>query len=103
MVRTVTVLLRLAVVVFVLALVSTPRSSGAAAPDDELPDGDGKRILQARCAACHDLTEVTKFRGYYSKAQWRDIVVTMVEYGADVKPAEVDTLVDYLAKHLGKN
>jgi cytochrome c5 len=86
----------------VAVLASTPRASGAVAPDDELPDGDGKKILQARCASCHELTEVTKFRGYYTRAQWRDIVMTMVEYGADLKEPEVETLVDYLTQHLGK-
>jgi len=79
-----------------------PVSSRAAGPEEELPDGDGKKILLAACTSCHDLSEVTKFRGYYTRAQWRDIVVTMVEYGADVKKPEVDTLVDYLTLNLGR-
>jgi mono/diheme cytochrome c family protein len=98
----VTWLLRGAVVVFVAMLLSVPTSSQTPAPADELPDGDGKKILQAQCSSCHELTEVTKFRGYYNRAQWRDIVVTMVEYGADLKKAEIETLADYLAQHLGK-
>ena len=69
---------------------------------DELPDGDGKKILQVSCTACHDLTEVTKFKGYYTRDDWRDVVKTMVEYGAQVKAADVDVLVEYLAKNLGK-
>ena len=88
--------------VFVAGLLSVPTSSQTPAPADELPDGDGKKILQAQCSSCHELTEVTKFRGYYNRAQWRDIVVTMVEYGADLKKAEIETLADYLAQHLGK-
>ena len=44
---------------------------------------------------------MTKFRGYYNRAQWRDIVVTMVEYGADLKKPEIEMLADYLAQHLG--
>ena len=44
---------------------------------------------------------MTKFRGYYNRAQWRDIVVTMVEYGAVLEKAEIETLADYLAEHLG--
>jgi mono/diheme cytochrome c family protein len=98
----VTWLLRGAVVVFVAGLLSVPTSSQTPAPADELPDGDGKKILQAQCSSCHELTEVTKFRGYYNRAQWRDIVVTMVEYGADLKKAEIETLADYLAQHLGR-
>ena len=71
--------------------------------DDGLPEGEGKRILQASCTACHDLTEVTKFRGYYTRDEWRDVVKTMIEYGAKVNAREADVLVEYLAVNLGKN
>ena len=69
---------------------------------DDLPEGDGKKILQASCTACHDLAEVTKFKGFYSRDDWRDVVKTMIEYGAKVKEGDVDVLIDYLAKNLGK-
>jgi len=88
--------------VLTVAIMVSPTAARAVAPGDELPDGEGKKILQASCTSCHDLSEVTKFRGYYTKAQWRDLVITMVEYGADLKQPEVDTLVDYLTQHLGK-
>ena len=101
---TVNALLRAAAVLFVAALVTVPASSQSSSPsDDDLPDGEGKKILQTQCTACHELTEVTKFRGYYNRAQWRDIVVTMVEYGADLKKADIEVLADYLAEHLGKH
>ena len=73
-----------------------------AAQATDLPDGDGKKILQASCTACHDLTEVTKFKGYYSKDEWRDIVKTMIAYGAVVKDSDIEVLVEYLFKNLGK-
>lgn len=73
-----------------------------AASEDDLPDGDGKKILIASCTTCHDLTEVTKLRGYYTRAQWRDVVVTMKEYGAKVDDKQVDVLTDYLTQYLGK-
>jgi cytochrome c5 len=98
-----------------LGCASAPRSAPAAAtapaapaptvsvtPASELPDGRGKQILMASCTSCHDLREVTKFRGYYDRAQWRDIVVTMVEYGANVEKQEVEVLSDYLVQHLGR-
>ena len=69
---------------------------------DELPDGPGKKILQASCTSCHELTEVTKFRGYYTKADWRDVVVTMVKYGAVLTEKDAEVLVDYLTANLGK-
>ena len=68
----------------------------------ELPSGAGKAILDASCTSCHGLNEVTKFRGFYNRQQWRDIVVTMVEYGAPMKPPDVDVLADYLTEQLGR-
>ena len=69
---------------------------------DELPDGPGKKILLRACTTCHDLDEVTKFDGYYTRAQWKDIVVTMKEYGAALDEGEVDGLADYLFEVVGK-
>lgn len=83
-------------------LVSAPARARQVAPEDELPDGDGKKILLDACTSCHGLNEVTKFRGYYDRPQWRDVVVTMVEYGAPVEPPQVEVLADYLVRHLGR-
>jgi cytochrome c5 len=69
---------------------------------DQLPDGDGKNILQTSCTGCHALTEITKFKGYYTRDDWRDIVRTMIAYGAVVKDSDVEVLVEYLTKNLGK-
>jgi hypothetical protein len=88
-------------VLLLAGIVWTAPGSGAT-PGDELPDGEGKKILQASCTSCHDLGEVTKFRGYYTRDQWRDVVVTMVDYGAALEPPQVDILADYLEQHLGR-
>jgi hypothetical protein len=85
-----------------VAIVLAPNHVRAGANDDDLPDGEGKKILLTACTSCHELTEVTKFRGYYNRQQWRDIVVTMMEYGAPVDEKQVDVLADYLTAHLGK-
>jgi len=45
---------------------------------------------------------VTKFRGYYNRQQWEDIVATMMGYGAKVTKEDVDVLADYLAQYLGR-
>lgn len=95
-------LLRAAVVVFIAGLFTARASSQSSTSSEDLPDGEGKKLLESRCTSCHELSEVTKFRGYYNRAQWRDIVVTMVEYGAELKKPEIETLADYLAQHLGK-
>ena len=82
-------------------LLLVPAMTGAAQKDD-LPDGDGKTILLTSCTTCHDLTEVTKLRGFYTRAQWRDVIVTMKEYGAMVDEKQIETLADYLGQNLGK-
>jgi hypothetical protein len=91
-----------AIAVFAAVIVVSAAAARPAAPDDELPDGEGKKILLASRTSCHDLTEVTKFRGYYDRKQWRDIVVTMKEYGAPIEAKQIDILADYLVLHLGK-
>lgn len=73
-----------------------------AAASVELPEGPGRQILRNACVSCHSLTEVTKFRGFYTRAQWRDIVLTMVDYGAPVNEKEVEVLSTYLVESLGK-
>jgi cytochrome c5 len=78
---------------------SAPR---AAAPGDELPDGPGKKVLLRACTTCHDLDEVTKFKGYYTRAQWKDIVVTMRDYGAALDDGEMETLTEYIWSAIGK-
>jgi hypothetical protein len=85
-----------------VTMVLATHGARAMAPDDDLPEGEGKKILVASCTSCHDLGEVTKFRGYYDRKQWRDIVVTMMEYGAAVDERQVDVLADYLTRNLGK-
>ena len=80
----------------------SPSKPHAAAPGEDLPDGPGKKVLLRACTACHDLDEVAKFKGYYTRAQWKDIVVTMREYGATLADGEIDALTDYLADALGK-
>lgn len=69
---------------------------------DGLLEGNGKQILVTFCVICHESTEITKFRGYYDRKKWRDVVVTMKEYGTPLDAQQVETLADYLGLHLGK-
>ena len=73
-----------------------------AAASEQLPQGAGRKILMSACTSCHNLREVTKFSGFYGREQWRDIVLTMMDYGAPVNAKEVEVLTDYLAAALGK-
>jgi len=84
------------------AATPAPATPSVAAASVELPEGPGRQILMRACVSCHNLTEVTKFRGFYTRPQWRDIVLTMVDYGAPVNDKEVEVLTTYLAESLGK-
>ena len=90
---------------------TAPTVAGPAAPAPappvaaaavQLPDGPGRQILNRACVSCHNLTEVTKFRGFYTRPQWRDIVQTMVDYGAPVNEKDAEVLTTYLTETLGK-
>jgi mono/diheme cytochrome c family protein len=65
----------------------------------EMPDGDGKAIAVANCQACHRLGNVTG--AHKSLDDWRDTVTKMIDYGANVPPDKVETLVQYLARNFG--
>lgn len=77
-------------------------AGAASTQTPELPEGDGKKIIERACTTCHGVAEITKFRDYYTKDDWRDIVTTMVKYGAELKDGESEVLVEYLGKHLSK-
>jgi hypothetical protein len=66
-----------------------------------LPEGEGKRLLVQHCLNCHELEEVTKFRGYYDENKWREVVLTMLTYGAIIPADDVQKIVSYLSEHLG--
>jgi len=71
----------------------------AAAQDVQLPDGDGKKILQTSCTACHGLDGVVKL--HLDKDGWEGLVSSMVSNGATVDQKDYPVLVDYLVKNFG--
>ena len=63
---------------------------------EKLPAGPGKEIVGAACAQCHALQQLD--RGH-DAGQWQLTVERMLSAGAKVPPAQVDTVVAYLAKN----
>jgi cytochrome c5 len=45
------------VVGFVVMVVLSASGARAVAPQDDLPEGEGKKILLSSCTTCHELTE----------------------------------------------
>ena len=75
--------------------------SGGAEPEaKEIPsDEPGASILSRRCTHCHGLELVRE--SSKSVTEWREIINTMVEYGATLAASEQGVLAEYLARHFG--
>lgn len=61
------------------------------------PDGPGKEILEKKCSTCHAPEQVTTFGR--SAEEWHEVVVNMIDLGAEVNEEETKVLVEYLAKN----
>lgn len=71
----------------------------AAVQDPALPDGEGKKILQTACSACHGLDGVVRL--HLDKSGWEGLVASMVSNGAQVDAKDMPVLIDYLVKNFG--
>ena len=65
----------------------------------ELPEGEGKEIVETVCTQCHGLRTTTDAN--YPLAEWRNVVFDMVSEGAPLLDEEVETVAQYLAKYFG--
>ncbi|HEV2200464.1 MAG TPA: cytochrome c [Bryobacteraceae bacterium] len=76
---------------------------GVAAPRamaQDLPDGPGKDVVVKICTSCHDADNFTSKK--HTKAEWKEVVDTMIAYGAEVSDDQVEVITTYLAKNFGK-
>ncbi len=71
----------------------------AAVQDPQLPEGDGKKIVQTACTACHGLDGVVRL--HLDKEGWEGLVSSMVSNGAQVDAKDMPVLIDYLVKNFG--
>ena len=71
----------------------------AMAVPQELPDGEGKKLLEERCVSCHGLKPVVSLK--QNQGAWKTLVVKMVGLGAQLNDKEVDVATGYLAKYFG--
>jgi cytochrome c5 len=81
-----------------LVLTVTLATLSMAVPQ-ELPEGEGKKLLEERCAGCHSLKPVVSLK--QSQAEWKELVARMVGYGAQLDDKEVDVATGYLKKYFG--
>jgi len=71
----------------------------AMAVPQELPEGEGKKLVEERCAGCRSLKPVVSLK--QSQGAWKELVVKMVGYGAQLDDKEVDVATGYLTKYFG--
>jgi cytochrome c5 len=81
-----------------LVLTASLAALSMAAPQ-ELPEGEGKKLLEERCAGCHSLKPVVSLK--QNRDAWKKLVVKMVGYGAQLDDKQVDVATEYLTKHFG--
>jgi virginiamycin B lyase len=75
-----------------------PAAYSAQAPV-QLPDGEGKPLVQGLCATCHELNLIPRSSGY-TRAGWRELIGNMINIAGT--PAE-DAITQYLATHFPPN
>jgi virginiamycin B lyase len=85
-----------ALITFIMALVS---SHGALAQRGgrgavQLPEGNGKAMVESSCSSCHALALITGSPGY-TREGWQSLIATMVSVPKD----QSDTIAAYLATH----
>src|SRR5262245_20021050 len=71
-----------------------PNSPRPTASAQQLPDAEGRVILQRSCTQCHDLQNA--LGKAVSRQEWTEIIARMVGAGANVTPADQQTLIQYL-------
>ena len=85
-----------------LLLTAAAFAAGQTQTTVQLPEGEGRKILEASCMSCHTLDGLPRFKGQYEKKDWQGVVDTMIAYGAALENKDVPVLVDYLTKNFGK-
>ena len=61
----------------------------------QLPEGEGKQMVERACTACHDFSEFPRVN--FDREDWEATVNTMVGGGAPLKEEDVPAVIDYLA------
>ncbi len=82
----------------VIPLLARVQQSGAEA-GYSLAEGDGKAVVAASCAGCHAMG--TSLRRGRRREEWVITVNDMVSRGAQMLPADAETMIGYLSEHYG--
>jgi mono/diheme cytochrome c family protein len=94
--RTVSIIYILLLVVLAGALLAACGSSASTTTSSGGSTADGQTLLQQRCTVCHSANRVMSAQ--HTADQWKTTVDRMINKGAQLSPAEEQTLVTYLAQ-----
>jgi cytochrome c5 len=84
---------------WLLVALFTTAAAFAAGQGAQLPDGDGKAIVNAACTTCHGVDLITAKS--VSRADWAGTVDRMKTNGVTQDATQTTTVIDYLAKSFG--
>ena len=65
----------------------------------ELPEGEGKALVQSACTQCHGIDVIV--RQPRSRDDWTEVVSRMVGNGAQLSDEDYNQVIQYLATYLG--
>jgi mono/diheme cytochrome c family protein len=71
----------------------------ASAQAQDLPEGQGKALVQAACTQCHGIDVIV--RQPRSREDWTEVVSRMVGNGAQLSDEDYNQVVQYLGTYLG--
>ena len=72
----------------------------AVAQEPSFPEAPGRDMFQAVCSACHEPARVLDKQ--WTRAEWKDKVLEMLQEEPDVTEKEREQIVDYLARNFAK-
>jgi quercetin dioxygenase-like cupin family protein len=81
------------------ASAATPPAPQASKWVAQMPDGNAKSIIVAKCQLCHSLGRVVI--SHRSKDDWMELVGSMIDRGTTVTPDELPIVIDYLVANFG--
>jgi len=80
-------------ILFFLTANSQAQPPGFQVP--QLPEGEGKQLVELACYNCHSAFNIARSAGYDSPDEWKHLFSTMV----DISDAQADTIAEYLTEH----
>lgn len=64
-------------------------------PGGELPDGEGKDLVQILCTSCHNVSPILRTAGYDTPERWREVIASMIA----LPDEQAEAIGAYLAEH----